>query len=128
MTDKYCFNFGSMDKDFFDNYIKDHIQKNLHIKCNNILDNEGFIEYYSIGIDSDRIACYSELWLLDINLDAGLYLPVFIENINTSSCYALSRCNMDNDDDDNFKSIDEILNMCPKSCREQINNILHNKV
>lgn len=131
MTDKYCLNYSSMDKAFFDTYIKHHIItfgcKNLHEKCENILEDDGIIECYSVSVNSELVACYSELWFLDINLGSGLYLPVFISDINTSSYYALSRCNMDNDDDtdfDNFKSIDELVEMCPKSCRGQINKIL----
>ncbi len=126
----YLLNNCSMDKNFFDNYVKQYVQKNLHKKCNNILDNDGIIECYSIGIESNRIACYSELFLLDINLNDGLYLPVFIKDINTSSYYALSRCNMDCDNEDNDLEVDinKIIDMCPKSTREQVNNILHNKV
>ncbi len=134
MEEKYCLNYSSMDKDFFDEYIKHHIItkdcKKLNKKINDILEAEGIIECYSIGLKSERVASYSELWFLDINLESGLYLPVFIQDINTSSYYALSRCNnqdFDNDDDtdyDNFKSIDEILELCPKSTREQVSKIL----
>jgi hypothetical protein len=131
-NNKYYLSYSSIDKDFFDTYIKHHIQKNLHKKCMNILDNEEFIECYSVGIKSERVACYSELWFLDINLKPGLYLPVFISDINTSSCYALYRCNMDNDNEsineDNYKSINELVDMCPKSTKELVNKILNNKI
>jgi hypothetical protein len=123
----YNLNQGSMDKIFFDEYIRIKCNKNLQKKCNKILEDYDFIEYYSLGLKSDRIACYSELWFLDINLNDNKLLPIFIENINTSSCYSLARCSMDNDDD-NYKTIDEILELCPLDIKTKIYNILHNKI
>ena len=133
-NNKYYLNKGNIDKSFFDEYIKDHVQKNLHNKCNNILNNYEFIEYYSIGLKSNRVACYSELWFLDINLKDNKLLPVYIENINTSSCYSLCRCNQtegsdnDDEDEDDYKTLEEILEMCPVSIIPQINKILHNEI
>ena len=132
MTSKFYLNFSFINKNFFDNYIKDHVQKNLQKRCDKILEDYEFIECYSIGLKSECIACYNELWLLDINMDEiskekGMYLPIFIENINTSSCYALERCSMDNNsiNEENYKSLDELLIMCPKSCRSQLSKILY---
>jgi hypothetical protein len=136
---KYYINQGSMDKDFFTEYIREHIQTNLQKKCDKILEEIDFIEYYSIGLKSDRIACYSELWFIDIiNLSNNKYLPVFIQDINTSSPYALSRCNMiDNEEEEeknteddtegennNYKTLEEVLELCPSSVSIQISNIL----
>ena len=124
-------NKGSIDKSFFDDFIRSHVQKNLQKNCDKILEDYEFIEYYSVGCKSDRVACYSELWFLDINMDnickeKGVFLPIYIPNINTSSPYSLSRCNYndDNQDVDNYKTIDEILNLCPTSCRNRVNIIL----
>ncbi len=130
---KYYVNKGIMDKSFFNEYIRNHIQKNLLKKCDQILEDYEYIEYHSIGIKSEMVACYSELWFLDINLehickDKNVLLPVFIKDINTSSYYSLSRCSLNDDeiDNENYKTINEILNWCPMSCRNQIRNILTN--
>ena len=133
-NNKYYLNKGSIDKSFFDDFIRSNVQKNLQKKCDKMLEDNELIEYYSIGCKSDRVACYSELWFLDINMDnickeKGVLLPIYISDINTSSPYSLARCYYnqdydDNQDDDNYKTIDEILKWCPKSCRSQINRIL----
>ena len=127
---KYSVNKGVMDKTFFNNYIRDHISSGCKKKCDKILEDNDFIEYYSIGLKSDRIACYSELWFLDINLNNNKYLPVFIEDINTSSYYSLSRCSLDydNDDEDDYKTIDDILELCPVDVKTKIYDILHNNI
>jgi hypothetical protein len=130
-NNKYYLNEGSMDKTFFDEYIRHQIiSSGCKKKCDKILEDFEFIEYYTIGLKSDRVACYSELWFLDINLDDNKYLPVLIEDINTSSYYSLSRCSMDNDydEDNNYKTIDEILELCPIDVKETVYNILHNKI
>ncbi len=133
---KFYINKGSIDKSFFNDFIRSQVQKNLQNRCDKILEDYEMIEYYSIGCKSDRVACYSELWFFDINMDdickeKGMLLPVYIEDINTSSTYSLARCyynqdddNDDNQDSNNYKTIDEILKWCPKSCRGQINRIL----
>jgi hypothetical protein len=127
---RFNINKGSIDKYFFDNYIRNHVQKNLQKRCDKILENYEFIEYYSIGCKSDRITCYSELWFLDINIDnickeKGVLLPVYIPDINTSSPYSLARCYNQDEQEDDYKTIDEILKWCPKSCRNKINIILN---
>jgi hypothetical protein len=128
---------GSIDKSFFDDFIRSHVQKNLLKKCDKILEDYEFIEYYSIGCKSDRVACYSELWFLDINMDdickeKSILLPIYIPDINTSSSYSLARCyndeDYDNQDIDNYKTIDDILKWCPKSCKNQIYRILNNEI
>ncbi len=133
-NNQFYINEGSIDKSFFDDFIRSHVQKNLQKKCDKILEDYELIEYYSIGCKSDRVACYSELWFLDINMDnickeKGVLLPVYISDINTSSPYSLARCYYDSDnqdeDEDNYKTIEEILKWCPKSCRSQINRILN---
>ncbi len=129
----FYINKGSIDKSFFDDFIRSHVQKNLQKKCDKILEDYELIEFYSIGCKSDKVACYSELWFLDINMDnickeKGVLLPIYIPDINTSSPYSLARCYYDNEDDnqneDNYKTIEEILKWCPKSCKNQIYRIL----
>lgn len=130
-NNKYYLNEGSMTKSFFDDYIKHHINKGNNLqKCEKILEDYEFIEYYSIGLKSDRVACYSELWFLDINLNDNKCLPILIEDINTSSYYSLSRCDMDidYDEDNNYKTLEEILDLCPVSVIPNIKKLLHNKI
>ena len=128
---RFNINKGSIDKSFFDDFIRSHVQKNLQKKCDKMLEDNELIEFYSIGCKSERVACYSELWFFDINMDnickeKGVLLPIYISDINTSSPYSLARCYYnDNQDYDNYKTIDEILKWCPKSCRSQINRILN---
>ncbi len=133
MSTQFYLNSASIDKDFFDNYIKDHVQKNLHNRFDKIFENNDFIEGYSVGVKSNRVACYSELWLLDIDIkEKGTLLPIFIEDINTSSYYSLARCNMVDDNESineyYYKSLEELVNMCPKSCRSQLKKILEKTV
>lgn len=124
--ENYILTAGVIDETFFKDFILHNIQKNLQAKCNKIISDYGFIECYSIGVKSSRDCYYSELWLLDINLNTNnnnYYLPIFIQNINTSSEYAMSKCYLDNDEEVS-KSLDEILNMCPESTRKGLRNIL----
>ena len=83
-NNKYYTNHGSMDKDFFTEYIRSYIQKNLQHRCDKILDDYKYIEYYSIGLKSNRVASYSELWFLDINLSDNNFLPVYMTHILSS--------------------------------------------
>ncbi len=122
-TLKYNLNFGCIAKEFYTEYINNYVQKNLQSKCNKILEEYDYIEYYSIGLNSDKNCCYSELWLLDISNNTNdYYLPVYISDINTSSCYSLAKCYLEYEEIE--KPLDEILEMCPKSTRQQIRNIL----
>ncbi len=124
MSSQYILNSLVMDETFYKEFIRHNIQKNLQSKCDKIINDYGFIECYSLGLDSDRQCCYSELWLIDIHQDIhNYYLPVFIEHINTSSEYALSKCYLDNDEEVSL-SLEEILEICPKSTRMAVENIL----
>ena len=112
MSNQYILNSLVMDETFYKDFIRDNIQKNLQSKCDKIINDYGFIECYSIGLDSDRQCCYSELWLIDYHNVNNYYLPVFIEHINTSSEYAFSKCYLDNDEEVS-KSLEQILEICP---------------
>ncbi len=119
----FYINQGIMDKDFFESFILNHISsKKMINNCNKIFDLDEFIEYYTVCTSSNHQCYYNELWLLDI-CDDNKYYPVYIQNINTSSGYAASRCGMDREED-YYMSLDEIINICPNSTHNYINKIL----
>jgi hypothetical protein len=123
---------GNLDKKFYYDYIRQHIQERFQIICDKIFINEeNFIEYYSTSINNNMLCYYNELWFLDIGdvfKENGIYLPVYIENINTSSYYSLAKSYINTDDEQIYKTYDELINMCPKTIQSQVSNILHNKV
>ena len=57
-------------------------------------DGESFIEYKVFAVENanDTLVTYTECWLLEYEVG---YLPIFVMGINTSSCYAACRCDMD---------------------------------
>lgn len=128
---------GQINLDFFNNYIKQNLTKNdLEIinKFITELDPEyEYFEYYSISTKGREEYLYNELLLLDINHDSNKLFPIYFENINTSSTYALERCYTDYDDYEsepelNYIKVTELNNMIIKnSYYNQIkNNIINN--
>ena len=103
---------GSIDKDFYNTYIKGEVGVSSRTKFNKIFkDNDEYVEYYRVGIanPTDSQCEYSCLWFFDI-LDKG-YLPVYQSCINTSSGLAMCMCGIDrdDDDDDNFMPLHKII-------------------
>jgi len=93
---------GGMDKEFYENYIREHMSE----KGQRLMDEfyaeypEEFIDYLVCGWNNprDRESLeFSELWLLDCETEMGYYYPVIVGHINTSSYYAMCRCGMDRD-------------------------------
>ncbi len=119
----FYINQGIMDKSFFDSFIRHNIySKKLLQTCNKIFELDEFIEYYTICLDNNLQCHYNELWLLDI-CDNYKYFPVYIQNINTSSGYAASRCGMDREED-YYMTLDEIIKICPDSTHTFLNKLL----
>jgi hypothetical protein len=102
---------GTIDKDFYESYIKSKISASARSKFKKIFEDEdATVDYYRVGINNpdDRAWTYSCLWFFDI-LDKG-YLPVYHSCINTSSGLAMCMSCMDrDDDDDNFMPIHKII-------------------
>lgn len=98
---------GCMNEDFMKTFLWDKMnakQKRDATKCFKA-DPEAFIEYrnYSFrgATDGDIGLFYSEIWLLDLSTECGgKCSPVVVNRINTSSAYAMSRCGMDREEDE----------------------------
>ena len=87
MTDYFNLNICLMDKYFYKKYIRNHIQTNILNKCDYIIKQHKFIEYYSIKLGNESETNYDELLLLDILDKRGNFLPIFISNIISTSEY-----------------------------------------
>ena len=132
---KWYMNNGCVGKNFYKSYIKDRVSKQTQAKFNKLLqdDDEDFIDYYRVNIENpdDRENQYSSLWFFDIDLEKG-YMPVFISNINTSSCLAMEMCEMDgedeDEDEDNWKNMDDLLEYAPngsEKSKDTLKNVLN---
>jgi hypothetical protein len=107
---------GQFSKSQIDEYIKNSMSKKQYKILLNLWKNtdDKIIEFKSIGINNPNGYTYNELFLFDINDNDNKYMPVYVQNINTSSVYALMRLGTNDDDDDdenNFISIDDLKNM-----------------
>lgn len=129
---------GMIDQSFYTNYIYDELSFRGRNLMNETLEKNDFIEYNVFSISNNKLpqCTYSEFWLFDCfpatEYYNGYYYPVFIKSINTSSGYAMSRCHMDNEDNDedndsdndNSKSLSDILYMIPASMRDKAHYLL----
>ena len=108
---------GQFTKEQFNEYIKGHMSNKQYKILDSLwssLDNEDdeFIEYKSITTSNENGHTYNELLLLDVNDINNKYMPVYIENINTSSLYALMRLYTDfEDDEDKYMSINDFKDL-----------------
>jgi hypothetical protein len=93
-------------------------------------EDEEYIWCYKIKFSSSlQPYLYNVVWLVDINLDAGLYAPIIVERINTSSAYALWSCGFDDVlEDEDLKEItmEELLEKVPKRSREGLREMIEN--
>lgn len=92
---------GSFSFEQFNDYIKDNLSTKEYKFLSNIWSNdeEAFIDFISITMPNEKGYMYNELLLLDINSEECSYLPVYIENINTSSPYAFMRSSFDEENE-----------------------------
>ena len=118
---KWYVTYGIINKEFYENFIKDKVTKNLQKKFEELLEDEDddFIEYFRVAVENpeDRAWEYSTLWFFDLNLEKG-YLPVYIAGVNSKSIFAMSCCGMDRDDDDeesehNTFTLEKLLEYAP---------------
>ena len=110
---------GTMNKDFYDNYIKSKSSvQDKKVFKQAFQDEDATVDYYRVLINdpNDRTCMFSCMWLFDI-LDDG-YLPIYTPHINTSSPFAMCMCNCDydndddnDDDNDNFMPIHKIIDL-----------------
>jgi hypothetical protein len=99
---KINFVTGKFTEDVYKEYIKNH----LSTKENNLVEimlnssEDKYIEYINIGLKSELSCCFNQLLLLKIYEMEYSYLPIFINNINTSSPFALMMLNTYDEDED----------------------------
>jgi hypothetical protein len=122
---------GVMEKSFYENYIKAELSKTTQKKFEALLkdEDEDYIEYYRVSISNpdDRAWEFSSLWFFDIGLKKG-YMPVYITGVNTSSGLAMELCGMDSDDEEEERTLEELLDYCPiEKAKETIRQILELK-
>lgn len=110
----YYLSTGTLNKDFYEDYLK----SNAHSYANKLVskiwseDPDIFIDYMVVGLAGRKQYLYGELWLLDILDETDKYFPVLVQDINTSSVYSLSRCEMDSNDEEPFEfNIEQILEL-----------------
>jgi hypothetical protein len=112
-----CFSEGQFYKQHIDEYIKNSMSYKQYKLLLDLWNKTGdeYIEFKSIGVSNPNGYTYNELFLFDIGCENGKYMPIYVQNINTSSPYALMRLdtNYDNEDD-NFMSIEELKDMIIK--------------
>lgn len=136
-NNKLYISYGRFGLDFFDNYIRSKLSKNDMSIINKFISNldpeDRYFEYYSISMKGREEYLYNELLLLDINDSSNKLFPVYLEDINTSSSYALERCYTDYDDDEynsetDFITINKLEQIIIKNSHYQniINNIINN--
>ena len=129
---------GIMSKRFYNQFIRG----NMTAKDQSLMDavygdyeeDEMGVEYRVVlwGNPTDYITEYSELWFLDCEPEEGYYYPVIVREINTTSPYAMSRCGMDRDpqeDDEEslMKTDEEILALVKPHNHDKILQILQSK-
>lgn len=118
----YVLNNGSFDFDFYDEYLRNQ----AHPFCNNTIDSlknqydDICIDYYSLTLKGNYEYTYNELWLLDINLPGNKYFPIFINEINTSSPYAMMRSTMITDEIEKEVTKDHIMDLITDKVKKEI--------
>jgi hypothetical protein len=111
-------NISFLKKNLFDDMAKcgKILYKNFlsRIKNNDEEDDENeYLECRIFGLKGDEKYLYSELWLIDFESD-GQYFPIFLNNINTSSYYALESSSIISYDNMINMNISEIKNSIHK--------------
>ena len=116
---------GYLSKEFFNEYLLEHTKYGK--KVNKIFDEfDEHISCYVLSLNDKfkRKGYYGNLWFIDINLSDGTYLPIYVDCVNGSSCYALSMCSFYDDEEPQKASI-KFINLMLQDCnREQIWNII----
>jgi len=128
---KYKIENGCISFDFYKTFLSNHMPSN---KMNQKIikwfeENEDeVLEYkaFTITRKNENNVCYSECILLDFD---DKFIPIIMTGINTSSSYAMSRCGMGREEDEDeieetmtLDEIDEMLNI-KSDFKTVINNL-----
>jgi len=113
------YSIARINDNFFDENLKKHISSNKIIKkIKNIIKEEEFIEIYSFQFSGNKEYTYTEFLFFEID---NKYIPILIENINTSSPYAYEKGYFTLDNNENEDN-DEIY----KNYKIEINDLCEN--
>jgi len=114
----------SIDKSGYNEYIRRYAPKKLD-KIIDEIDDEEAIYGYTIGLSNSSPAFYDQLWLIDAG---DQYIPVLIQNINTSSTMALWSCYIYQDEDDEEEkeelSLDNVIEMVGEGWRKGLRKVI----
>jgi hypothetical protein len=116
-------NVVTIDKLGYNEYIRDNAPKQLN-KIINTFDDEDIIEGYTFGLPNSNPVCYDQLWLINTEYQ---YIPVLIQNINTSSYFALWSCGIyqdENDAEDSEWSFEELINFVSEDWRKGLKKVI----
>ena len=108
-----------IDKSDYNEYIRRYAPKKLDAIIDG-LDDEDMIEGYTLGLSNSRNCFYDQLWLID---SPNGYIPVLIENINTSSGMAVWTCGIYRDVKGEI-SLDDIIEMVGEGWRKGLRKVL----
>jgi len=113
-----------IDKSGYNEYIRSHAPKQLN-KVIDELDEEDVIDGCRIGLPNNCAWRYDCLWLIDAGKE---FIPVLIQNINTSSEMALWSCGISPEEDDEIEwSFDELINYVGESWQISLKKIIQEK-
>ncbi len=110
-------------KSGYNEYISDSAPKQLN-NIINTFDDEDIIEGYTFGLPNSNPVCYDQLWLIDAGYQ---YIPVLIQNINTSSYFALWSCGIykdENDTQDQEWSLEELIDFVSEDWRKGLKKVI----
>ena len=111
-----------IDKSGYNEYIRRYAPKKLDAIIDG-LDDEDTIEGYTIGLSNSRNWLYDQLWLID---SPNGYIPVLIQDINTSSGMAGWSCGIyrDEEEEKGEISLDDIIEMVGEGWRKGLRKVL----
>ncbi len=127
----------TISKEDFNNYLASHANKEIKDfvkRC----DDEDYLECKRVGFEGREKWLFDELWLIDIGDKNGGYTPLIIQNINTSSPYAMwTSCLFNREDDEEEEeeedenktsekvNFDIILDLVTKGYKRSLENLLN---
>jgi hypothetical protein len=126
MSNKITIASGVMDYNFFETFLEPHNKKTANLLKQYWTDREDCVYYKVVGIKNQRdldTTEYSECWFIESQVD---WLPFVVTEINTSSPYAMCRCGMDRDEDENeepetYDTIEDIVvQYCDKYLKREL--------
>lgn len=113
----------TINKSGYNEYISRNASKRLD-DIIDTLDDDDAICGFTVGLPNSHAAFYDQLWLIDAG---DHYIPVLIQNINTSSCFAMWSCGIypDEDEEDETEwSFDELINFVGEKWRKNLRKAL----